>query len=69
VIARVRSGSGDVLLVSHGHLLRILTARWVGLPANAGRLFYCDPTSLGILGYEHDRIEQPVVRLWNEASG
>jgi broad specificity phosphatase PhoE len=66
VIARVRAGSGDVLLFAHGHLLRILTARWLGLPANAGRFFLCDPTSLGALAYEHDKADQPVLRLWNE---
>jgi broad specificity phosphatase PhoE len=67
VIARVRNSAGDVLLFAHGHLLRILSARWLGLPAAAGRLYYCDPTSLGMLGYEHDRAEEPVIRLWNEA--
>jgi probable phosphoglycerate mutase len=67
VIARVRSSAGDALLFAHGHLLRILTARWLDLPAAAGSLFYCDPTSLGTLGYEHDRAEEPVIRLWNEA--
>jgi broad specificity phosphatase PhoE len=69
VIARVRNSAGDVLLFAHGHLLRILTARWLGLPAAGGRLFYCDPTSLGTLGYEHDRAEEPVMRLWNESLG
>jgi probable phosphoglycerate mutase len=69
VIARVRAGTGDVLLFAHGHLLRILTARWLGLPAAAGRLFLCDPTSLGTLGYEHERADEPVLRLWNEAPG
>ena len=53
-------------IFAHGHLLRILTARWLGLPANAGRLLLCDPTSLGMLGYEHDSAAEPVVRLWNE---
>jgi probable phosphoglycerate mutase len=69
VIARVRSAGGDSLLFAHGHLLRILTARWIGLPANAGRLLLCDPTSLGTLAYEHDCIDEPVVRLWNEMPG
>jgi probable phosphoglycerate mutase len=69
VIARVRAGTGDVLLFAHGHLLRILTARWLGLPANVGRYFLCDPTSLGALGYEHNQAGEPVLRLWNEAPG
>jgi broad specificity phosphatase PhoE len=66
VIAKVKAAAGDVLLFAHGHFLRILTARWLGLPANAGRLLYCDPTSLGLLGYEHDSAAEPVLRLWNE---
>jgi probable phosphoglycerate mutase len=69
LVARVRSAAGDVLLFAHGHLLRVLTARWLGLPADAARLFLCDPTSLGVLGYEHDRNDEPALRLWNEAPG
>lgn len=67
VIARVRNAAGDSLLFAHGHLLRILTARWLGLPAADGRLLLCEPTSLGMLGYEHERLDEPVLRLWNEA--
>ncbi len=67
VIARVQDVGGDVLLIAHGHILRILTARWLGLPAPAGRLLLCEPTSLGMLGYEHERLDEPVLRLWNEA--
>jgi probable phosphoglycerate mutase len=51
---------------SHGHFLRVLTARWVGLPARTGRLFLCSTTSVGILSYEHHSAAEPVVRLWNE---
>jgi probable phosphoglycerate mutase len=75
LIAKLRRGTreagrtGDAIVFSHGHMLRVLTARWVGLPAAAGRLFLCDPTSLGILGHEHDRQEEPVVRLWNDVTG
>src|SRR5581483_7231465 len=67
VIARVRAATGDLLVFAHGHFLRVLTARWLGLPAAAGRLFLCDPTSLGLLGYEHEHVDEPVLRLWNEA--
>jgi broad specificity phosphatase PhoE len=64
-LARARAVGGDVALVSHGHLLRVLTARWLGLPAVDGRLFVLDPASLSVLGHEH---EAAVIRLWNEAS-
>ena len=57
----VESG-GDVVLVAHGHVLRILTARWLGLPPIDGRLFALDPARLSALGFEH---EQHVIRQWN----
>ncbi len=69
VLARLRAAAGDAVVFSHGHFLRVLTARWLGQPAAAGRLFLCDPTSLGTLGYEHDHADEPVLRLWNEAPG
>ncbi len=65
VIARclpvVESGR-DCVLVSHGHTLRILTARWLGLAPIAGRLFALDPARLSSLGFEH---ETHVLREWN----
>ena len=67
VVSRVRGIEGDVLLVSSGHFLRVLAARWLGMDASAGQYFLATPASLGCLGYEHDRSE-PVLRLWNETS-
>jgi probable phosphoglycerate mutase len=64
-VARVRRYTGDVLAFSSGHIIRMIAARWLGLPPEAGRLFLCDPASVGILGFEHDRLEQPTIRLWN----
>ena len=64
-IARVHSLTGNVLAFSSGHISRMIAARWLGLPPAAGRHFYCDPASLGVLGFEHDRRDQPVIRLWN----
>lgn len=65
VLARVRpvlDGGGDVALVAHGHLLRILTARWLELPPVDGRLFALDPATICVL--DHER-QQPVIRRWN----
>jgi probable phosphoglycerate mutase len=53
---------GDVVLVAHGHVLRILTARWLGLPAADGRLFKLGTGTLSTLGTEHDA---PVISTWN----
>jgi probable phosphoglycerate mutase len=65
VISRLRTIEGHVLLFSHGHILRVLAARWLGLPAGAGRLFVLSTAALSILGYEHT-LEEPAIRLWND---
>jgi probable phosphoglycerate mutase len=64
VLARVRPllDDGDVALVAHGHLLRVLTARWLGLEPDDGRLFRLDTGTLCTLGTEHD---VPVIHTWN----
>ena len=54
---------GDVLVFSHGHLLRVLTARWLGLPATDGALFALAPGAVGVLGYERAR---RVLHTWGE---
>jgi broad specificity phosphatase PhoE len=53
---------GDVLLVAHSHLLRILTACWLELDASEGRLFVLDPAGIGVLGTER---ETPALLGWN----
>ena len=53
---------GDVALVAHGHVLRVLTARWLGLPPVDGRLFLLDTGTVSTLGTEHD---DPVILSWN----
>ena len=46
---------GDMLLFSHGHMLRVLTARWLELEPAAGALFVLAPAAIGVLGHEHER--------------
>jgi broad specificity phosphatase PhoE len=62
VIARARATEGDVALFAHGHVLRVLAARWIGLPAASGQHFLLDTGTLCVLGYYRDI---PAVRVWN----
>ncbi|BAV46834.1 phosphoglycerate mutase [Mesorhizobium loti] len=64
VIAALRKANADILIFSSAHFLRVLTARWLGLPPEGGALFVLDTASISVLGYEHDPSE-PVVRKWN----
>ena len=59
--ARARLDDGDVALVAHGHVLRILTARWLGLRPAAGALFALPAGAYGSLGHEHAR---PALTGW-----
>jgi len=63
VIEQARSAVGDTICFAHGHLLRVLAARWLGLPPASGRLLVLDPGSVSVLGWERDA---PVVVRWNE---
>ncbi len=64
VLARVRPllDGGDVALVAHGHVLRVLTACWLRLEPSDGRLFRLDTGTISTLGHEH---AEPVILAWN----
>jgi broad specificity phosphatase PhoE len=62
VIARVRATAGHVALFAHGHVFRVLAARWIGLPPSAGQHFLLDTATLNVLGYYR---EEPAVKVWN----
>ena len=68
-IARAQNFDGDVLAFSSGHIIRMIAGRWCGLAPADGRPFYCRPASVGALGFEHDRRDQPILRLWDCVSG
>lgn len=65
VIARALAADGDVALFAHAHILRVLTARWLGLPAAGGQSFALGTASVSVLGFEHD--DRVIVR-WNQNS-
>ena len=66
IVRRVREVSGDVLIFTSGHFMRVLAVRWLGLePTVNCKFFMLSTASLSALGYEHD-LSRPVVRLWNE---
>ncbi len=64
VIARARAAEGDVALFAHGHLLRILAARWLGFAPATGRAFSLATATVSVLGWER---ETAVIEAWNEA--
>ncbi len=62
LIAKILLQKAPVILFSHGHFLRLLAVRWIGLEAAAGRLFALSVASISILGFEH---KNRVIQLWN----
>ena len=62
VVATLRSIAGNVAIFSHGHFLRVLVSRWIGLSADHGSRFLLGTSTLSILGYEN---ELPVIKTWN----
>jgi broad specificity phosphatase PhoE len=64
VIDRALAAPGDTVLFSHGHLLRILAARWLSLPARDGSLFALDTATVSTLGFER---ENRVIDHWNKS--
>ena len=65
LIARLRAMNGNVALFSHGHLLRVLAARWIGLSVRQAQHFLLNTASLSVLSYEHNCACQPAIALWN----
>jgi len=62
VIAKVRAVEGNVALFAHGHVFRVLAARWLGLPASAGQHFLLDTATMTILSYYRGI---PAIKQWN----
>jgi broad specificity phosphatase PhoE len=65
VVSRVRAVTGDVLLFSSGHFLRVLATRWIGIEPINGKSLILGTASLSALGYENS-ISHPAIQLWND---
>jgi len=68
LIAKLVAMSGNIALFSHSHFGRVLAARWIGLSINYGQRLLLSTGSISVLTYEHDRIDQPAIALWNSVS-
>jgi probable phosphoglycerate mutase len=62
VLTKVRASEGNVALFAHGHILRVLAARWIHLSASHGEHFLLDTATLNVLGYYR---ESPAFKIWN----
>jgi probable phosphoglycerate mutase len=62
VLTKVRTSEADVALFAHGHILRVLAARWINLSASHGEHFLLDTATLNVLGYYR---ESPAFKIWN----
>lgn len=64
VIAQAAKAGGDVALFAHGHILRVLCARWLDLPPTDGKMFALGTAAVSVLGFEHG---YHVIRHWNQS--
>lgn len=65
LIKTLHTFTGDVAIFTHGHLGRVLAARWLGLPVEVGERFMLSTASLSLLDFHRDQSELPVISLWN----
>jgi probable phosphoglycerate mutase len=63
VLARIRAVEGDVALFAHGHILRIVTARWLEQPTVMAARYYLATGTVSVLGWER---ETSVIERWND---
>lgn len=66
VVARLKTLTGTVVVFSHGHFLRVLTARWVGQPVTFARSLLLSTASVSALGFDHGKLDEPAIALWND---
>lgn len=65
--AKLKNLSGNVLCFAHGHLLRVLAVRWVGQPVSFAGSLLLDTATVSVLSFDHGRLDEPAIRVWNSA--
>jgi len=65
IATRLKGQSGRVLVFAHGHLLRVLAARWVGQPVQFAQALLLSTASVSALGFGHHTTNEPAIQLWN----
>ena len=58
--------TGNVLVFAHGHILRVIAARWVRQPVPFGRALLLSTATVSILGFDHLAMDEPAIKLWND---
>jgi broad specificity phosphatase PhoE len=65
LVAKLKALAEDAVVFSHGHMLRALAVRWLGIPLSEGGRLYLSAGSLSTVGFEHGSKDEPVLLLWN----
>lgn len=66
VVNRIKAMQGNILLFAHGHILRVLAARWVGQPVAFGRALLLSTATVSVLSFDHHQMDEPAIKLWND---
>jgi probable phosphoglycerate mutase len=66
VVARLKAMRGNILLFAHGHILRVLAARWVNQPVAFGRALLLSTATVSTLSFDHHTMDEPAIQLWND---
>ncbi len=66
VVERLRGLTGNVLVFAHGHYLRVLAARWCRVAVPFGRHLLLGTSSISVLWFEHGKLDEPAIMLWND---
>lgn len=66
VVGRLKGLAGNVLVFAHGHYLRVLAARWCGADLALARNLLLGTSSISVLSFDHNRLDEPAIMLWND---